>query len=367
MSSSARFLNPSEAAQRLGVSAKALRLYEQRGLVAPGRNAAGWRTYGPDEMARAAEIVALRTLGLSLAHVAQVLAGDPQGLEPALAAHQAMLESRIRQLGGAIGKVRGLRADLARGQAPSAGELVRLLGPAAGLSVAFELPWPWGGERFELSDIRPLTYIIGPLGSGKTRLALRLAETLPNAAFLDLNRQIVPGVRLAETPSNAAFLGLERLADGGAAAQARLDADPALKSRVDRSLAWLLDDGATLSPALTALLVGLESEGPDILVVDMVEQGLDHATQEALIARLRQRGTGARPLFLMTRSSAILDLGAVGSGEAIILCPANHSPPTRVAPYPGAPGYEAVATCLASPEVRARTEGVIAWRAGASM
>ncbi|WP_183028742.1 hypothetical protein [Variovorax sp. UMC13] len=26
------------------------------------------------------------------------------------------------------------------------------------------------------------------------------------------------------------------------------------------------------------------------------------------------------------------------------------------------PGYEAVATCLAAPEVRARTEGVIAWR-----
>jgi len=52
----------------------------------------------------------------------------------------------------------------------------------------------------------------------------------------------------------------------------------------------------------------------------------------------------------------------MGADEAIILCPANHSPPTRVAPYPGAPGFEAVATCLASPEVRARTEGVIAWR-----
>jgi hypothetical protein len=35
----------------------------------------------------------------------------------------------------------------------------------------------------------------------------------------------------------------------------------------------------------------------------------------------------------------------------------------RVAPYPGAAGYEAVATCLASPDVRARTEGVISWRA----
>jgi hypothetical protein len=68
----------------------------------------------------------------------------------------------------------------------------------------------------------------------------------------------------------------------------------------------------------------------------------------------------------MTRSSAILDLAAMGADEAIILCPANHSPPSRVVPYPGTPGYEAVATCLATPEVRARTEGVIAWRAGAT-
>jgi hypothetical protein len=42
--------------------------------------------------------------------------------------------------------------------------------------------------------------------------------------------------------------------------------------------------------------------------------------------------------------------------------PANHSPPICVAPFPGASGYEAVATCLAAPEVRARTAGVVAWR-----
>jgi hypothetical protein len=148
----------------------------------------------------------------------------------------------------------------------------------------------------------------------------------------------------------------------GAAARAQLDADPPLRSRVDKTLAWLVEDGATVSEALVALLAGLESEAAAIMVVDMVEQGLDQAAQQALIAHLRRRGPGARPLFLLTRSSAILDLAAMGAGESIIFCPANHSPPISVAPYPGAPGYEAVATCLASPDVRARTEGVIAWR-----
>jgi DNA-binding transcriptional MerR regulator len=340
VNSSAPFLNPAEAARRLGVSAKALRLYEERGLIAPARTAAGWRAYGPDEMTRVAEITALRELGLSLSQVARVLEGNSESLEPALAAHQTALEGRVHQLVDAVDKVRRLRADLTGGRAPAPAELARLLQPASSFSVVFDLPWPWGGERFELQDIRSLNYIIGPLGSGKTQLAKRIAETLPGAAFL----------------------GLDRLADGAAAARALLDRDPALKSRVDRTLAWLVEDGATVSEALVSLLAGLETEGPAVLVVDMLEQGLDQATQEALIARLRRRGSEFPPLFFLTRSSSILDLEAVGNDESIILCPANHSPPTIVRPYPGFPGFEAVATCLASPEVRARTEGVIAWR-----
>ena len=327
MSFSSELLNASEAARRLGISAKALRLYEQRGLVAPIRSEAGWRAYGPDDMSRAAEIAALRALGFSLAQVARVLKGDPQGLEPALAEHQKTLEVRLREIVAAVDKVRGLRNDLAHGRAPTVGDLARLLAPAPGRQVAFDLPWPWGGERFVLHDIRALHYITGPLGSGKTQLAKRLTEHL-----------------------DGIFLGLDR------------QADPSLKSGVARTLALLLQDGGTESVALLALLAGLEADRPGALVVDLVEQGLDRATQEALIAHLRRRGPGERPLFLLTRSCAILDLDAVGPDEAILFCPANHSPPVRVAPYPGAPGYEALASCLASPDVRARTEGVIAWR-----
>jgi DNA-binding transcriptional MerR regulator len=323
------FLSPADAARQLGVSAKALRLYEERDLLTPGRTPAGWRAYGPADMARAEEIVALRALGFSLAQVARALSGDASGLEPALAAHQSALEGRLRHLAGAIERIHSLRRGLAAGAAPAVSDLVGLqsLAPA----VAFDLPWPWGGERFELRGVRPLTWITGPLFSGKTQLAIRLAEALPGAVFLGLDRP-------------AAVSG------------------DAHRARIAHTLGWLAEDGATPSDTLTTLIAHLETEGAGPLVIDLIEQGLDEPTQLALAAWLRQRGPHARPLFAMTRSTAMLDLAACGPDEAIILCPANHSPPMIVAPHPGALGYEAVATCLAPPDVRARTIGVIAFR-----
>jgi hypothetical protein len=283
-------------------------------------------------MLRASEIVSFRALGLSLAQIAQTLDGDSQSLESVLAAHEASLEQKIRELVGSIDRIRGIRSGSTRGHVHTHGELAGLRNASTEFRTAFDLPWPWGGERFELREIRPLNYIIGSLGSGKTRLAICLAETL----------------------SNATFLGLDRV-ENGPANTARLESDAAIRSRIDRTLTRLIDEGASASEPLTAMIVGLETQGPAVLVVDMIEHGLDQATQEALIIHLRRRAAeGARPLFMMTRSASILDLSALGPHESIILCPANHSPPIRVAPYAGTPGYEAVATCLASPQVRAR-------------
>ncbi|SMD09690.1 MerR family transcriptional regulator [Rhizobium sp. RU36D] len=341
MSPSDLFLNPAEAAVQLGVSAKALRVYEQRGLLLPLRTAAGWRTYGPQQMARGREIVALRGLGLSLAQVKRVLWGDGSCLEAALATRQSALEAQARLLAETVERICVVRRDLAAGKAPAIGDLTRLSHDPGEVDVGFDLPWPWGGERFELRGLPRLTYIIGPLGSGKTRLARKIAETMDGARFV----------------------GLDRLTDGVAAAE--LEADPGLAARIAEITVWLVDDGATADPVLTALLVALEAPC-SALVVDMVEQGLDAPTQEAIAAYLRQRAATGPRLFLMTRSSSILDLSEIGRDEAIILCPANHAPPTRVAAYPGAPGYEAVASCLASPEVRARTEGMIAVRPAAA-
>lgn len=339
MNASVNFLSASEAAMRLGVSVKALRLYEERGLVSPGRTAAGWRAYGPDDLARTADIVTLRALGFSLAQVERVLSGVADGLEAALAAHQARLESDLGQVGLKLDKVRELRRELARGGVPAAKDLAGLIHASVEPMATFDLPWPWGGERFAVRDVRPINYIVGPLGSGKTRLANMLAEHLPDAVFL----------------------GVERIERQAATARSALEADVALRERVEATLAWLLEDGACESDALVALVVGLEQHPSKILVIDMIEQGLDEAAQQAVMAHLRKRGPDNRPVFLMTRSSAILDLSATTPHEIAIFCPANHSVPLTVRLEPGAPGYEALASCLGPQEIRARTEGMIAW------
>ncbi len=340
MNATARLLNASEAAQRVGVSTKALRIYEERGLLKPMRTEASWRAYGTDEINRAIMIAELRALGLSLNEVSHVLKGDRTVLERALAAREAALHAHIGQHQETIRRIQKTRSELAECSQTTASVLtfVNRNGPA--LEVTIDLPWPWNGECFELRSLRKLTYIVGPLGSGKTRLAMKLASTIEGASFI----RTEPREEDASTAGNLTAT------------------DPRLQAKASLAMAEIEQAGGTASDALFKLLSILENEGPTVLVIDMLEEGLDTATQEALIAWLRRRSAVSRPVMFLTRSSAILDLDAVGADEAIIFCPANHSPPILVAPYPGAPGYEALTSCLATPDVRARTDGVIAIR-----
>ncbi len=337
MRKSALHLNATDAARKLGISAKALRLYERHSLLTPPRTAAGWRQYGGDEMARAQEIVALRKLGLGLAQIKGILLQGEESLGKTLAAHQAGLERQIEHIARTVRSVETARTNLTM-RAGMVNE------DQATAPFILQLPWPWGGEHFTLPTDRPITYITGPLGSGKTRLALAIADAVPNAAFL----------------------GLDRLADDGAALLTAMANDAALRKRSEKHLRLLAEQGAASSPALTALILAVETSEATALVIDMVEQGLDQATQPVLRHYLRSEAFGARPLFLLTRSSAMLDLGDVTDKENILYCPANHDVPMLVAPRRGTRGYESVATCLTAPTVRARTEGVIAWRPGAA-
>ncbi len=87
-------LDISEVARRTGISARALRFYEARGLLMPLRTAAGRRHYGPGELATLHRILALKRAGLTLAQVQRLLASRTLDLAGLIDAQLAILEQQ---------------------------------------------------------------------------------------------------------------------------------------------------------------------------------------------------------------------------------------------------------------------------------
>lgn len=125
MSAAPRHLSPAEAARRLGLSVKALRVYEARGLIKPQRTEADWRTYGPDEIARLHQIVALKRLGLTLARIAELLA-DGSRLDQVLDLQERVLVREDARVAKALAIVRAARRKLAGGSTLSIDDLTTL-------------------------------------------------------------------------------------------------------------------------------------------------------------------------------------------------------------------------------------------------
>lgn len=67
-----------QLAQRSGVAASALRFYEERGLLRPGRDASGYRQYPRATIRRVAFIVFAQRIGLTLEEIAEELGMLPE-------------------------------------------------------------------------------------------------------------------------------------------------------------------------------------------------------------------------------------------------------------------------------------------------
>jgi DNA-binding transcriptional MerR regulator len=86
-----------ECARRIGLSVRALRLYEQHGLISPRRTSKQWRLYGRSEIARLNEILALKSLGLSLREISKLLCGQVTDPGQTLAfQREALIEAKGR-------------------------------------------------------------------------------------------------------------------------------------------------------------------------------------------------------------------------------------------------------------------------------
>lgn len=95
-----------------GVTVRALRHYEDEGLLRPQRAANGYRRYGTADVERLQQILLLRSCGLSLPDVREALARADFDFHGTLTRHLATLRARQKELETLVGTVEKTIASL---------------------------------------------------------------------------------------------------------------------------------------------------------------------------------------------------------------------------------------------------------------
>ena len=101
-----------QAAARTGLTRKALRVYEAKGLLdPPERTSAGYRLYTAADLAVLTFIRQARTLGLHLDDIAEILTIHRRGSSPCDAVRE-LIDTHVAEITVAIADLRALRRTL---------------------------------------------------------------------------------------------------------------------------------------------------------------------------------------------------------------------------------------------------------------
>lgn len=112
----ARELKIGDLAKATGKSARALRLYEEMGLLTPGtRTAGGFRVYGPEAVDRVRWISQLQELGFTLSDVQDMVkATASEGIpKEAMSRLQKQFRDKLSELNHQLERLTTLRAEVA--------------------------------------------------------------------------------------------------------------------------------------------------------------------------------------------------------------------------------------------------------------
>jgi AAA ATPase domain len=243
-------------------------------------------------------------------------------------------------------------------------------------SVAFDLPKPWSGQRFEIERFGELSFLVGPNGSGKSRFADALRAALPNARLLGtdrlegMSRSLMTNLygdhfaggyqknqfdrfRQAGTVGSGidAFIILEERPD------IRVIVEATLSSLFNRDITLEWDSGNLVPKArlartgdsyrmdrdechgireLLVLLTHLHNDQHAFLIIDEPELNLhpqfqSYFIQEARkVAGLHSNHTSQKGLFLITHSPFILDLRSIDDIQSVFCFSAEHKPPSFI-------------------------------------
>lgn len=123
---SSALLTVRDAAERLGVTPRTLKYYEERGLVSPSRSEGRYRLYDEEDLKRFGRILRLRALGFSLHSITEMLKqplesiggsrrysiDSLQQIHDAIAQQVEALDARIETMRRELKEAQKLRAEL---------------------------------------------------------------------------------------------------------------------------------------------------------------------------------------------------------------------------------------------------------------
>jgi DNA-binding transcriptional MerR regulator len=116
-----------EVARRTGLTSRALRFYEARGLVKPLRTHSGRRLYGWGELQRIQQILALKRAGLTLSQIAKLTERGPLDLGALVDAQLKLVEERKAELNEARGLLLSIKSRIDRGEPVDAATFCSLI------------------------------------------------------------------------------------------------------------------------------------------------------------------------------------------------------------------------------------------------
>lgn len=109
-------LDIADVTRRTGLTSRALRFYEARGLLKPLRTHSGRRLYGPAELERLGQILALKKAGLTLAQIQRLGAGRALDLGRLVDAQLEAIAARSAELEAARALLLSVKSRIDRGE-----------------------------------------------------------------------------------------------------------------------------------------------------------------------------------------------------------------------------------------------------------
>lgn len=116
-----------QVVRETGLTSRALRFYEARGLVSPLRTHSGRRLYGAGELERINQIVALKRAGLTLAQIQRLTARRALDLKRLIEAQLEALDARQSEIAEAKRLLLSVKSRIDRGEPVDAATFCSLI------------------------------------------------------------------------------------------------------------------------------------------------------------------------------------------------------------------------------------------------